>query len=80
MEKRALQHTGSLKDNIMTAQWKIDLKLWKKQYPFYKRFVYFLIGYPPKASELSEDCWREWAARFDAPEYDWTLSTRSRKA
>jgi hypothetical protein len=49
-----------------------ELKKWKSKFPFYRRLMYFIIGYPPKPFSLSEGVWKRWASRFDSPEFDWT--------
>jgi hypothetical protein len=59
----------------MTPDWRENLKAWKGKFPWYMRIVYTLIGYPPMHPPVTDQEWKSWDNRFNAPEYDWRHHT-----
>jgi hypothetical protein len=55
----------------MSGNWEVKYNEWKRQFPWYKRILYVIGGYPPFHGTLSEKNWKEWENRFDDPQYDW---------
>ncbi|MDZ4677373.1 MAG: hypothetical protein SGI74_07660 [Oligoflexia bacterium] len=63
----------------MAADWQNKVKEWKKTFPWYKRLLYFVGGWPPMHQITSEHTWKQWSGRYDKPEYDWKNHSGTKK-
>jgi len=54
---------------IENDDWELNWKKWKRSFPWHKRLLFWIGGYPPEFRQLSDKSWEEWKNRFNGPEY-----------